>query len=131
MPRKSESRPLLTVFYDGDAAPWRTRLGIYKLEARRTGLDVAWRDLAREPEAFAALGPGFAARRHHLYALDGDGTVYAGADALALLWSALPSHRRLGHLLASPAGNRIARLCGRLARFFEPRPQAQPERAAR
>lgn len=34
MPRKSETAPLLTVFYDGDAALWRTRIGIYKLEAR-------------------------------------------------------------------------------------------------
>jgi hypothetical protein len=130
MPRKSETQPLLTLFYDGDAAPWRTRIGIYKLEARRTALDIVWRDFAREPEALEALGLDPAARRHGLYALDGDGTVYTGADALALLWSALPSHRRLGHLLATPSANRLAQFCGRLAHFFEPRHRARHRGAA-
>ncbi len=35
MPRKSETAPLLAVFHDDDAARWRTRIGIYKLAARR------------------------------------------------------------------------------------------------
>lgn len=131
MPRKSETQPLLTVFYDGDAALWRTRIGIYKLEARRTALDIAWRDFAHDAEALEALALDPAARRHGLYALDGDGAVYAGPDALALLWSVLPSHRRLGHLLATPSANRLAHFCGRFAHVLEPRRRARPEPAAR
>jgi hypothetical protein len=131
MPRKSETAPLLTVFYDGDAALWRTRIGIYKLEARRTALDIAWRDFAREPESLETLELDPAARRHGLYARDADGTVYGGADALALLWSALPSHRRLGHLLATPSASRFAQFCSRLAHVFEPRRRARPAAAAR
>lgn len=131
MPRKSETAPLLTVFYDGDAALWRTRIAIYKLEARSAGLDIAWRDFARDAEALDALGLDPAARRRGLYALDGDGAVYEGADALALLWSALPSHRRLGHLLATPSANRLARFCGRLTHAFEARRGARREAAAR
>lgn len=131
MPRKSETAPLLTVFYDGDAALWRTRIGIYKLEARRTALGIAWRDYAREPGALEALDLDPAARRHGIYALDADGAVYTGADALALLWSALPSHRGLGHLLATPSAGRVARFCGRIAHFFEPRRSTRPEPAAR
>lgn len=131
MPRKSEPAPLLTMFYNGDAALWRTRIGLYKLEARRTALDIHWRDFARQPESLETLDLDPAARRHGLYARDADGTIYGGADALALLWSALPSHRRLGHPLATPSASRLARFCGRLAHVFEARRRARPEAAAR
>ncbi|HEY7610288.1 MAG TPA: DCC1-like thiol-disulfide oxidoreductase family protein [Alphaproteobacteria bacterium] len=131
MVRKSEAAPLLTVFYDGDGPLWRTRIGIYKLEARRAALDIAWRDIAREPDALDALGIGAGDRRHTLYAVDRDGTVYAGADALALLWTALPSHERLGHLLATPIANGLARICGRAAQGFASRRTPRAEPAAR
>jgi predicted DCC family thiol-disulfide oxidoreductase YuxK len=122
MPRKSTATlPLLTILYDGDDRLWRTRIALYKLEARRLGLDIAWRDLAREPEAREAFGIAPDAPRRSLYAVDGDGAVFAGTDALAVLWSALPSHRRLGYALATPAGGAAARLCARTARLLRRR----------
>ncbi len=127
MPRKSEIGPLLTVLYDGESTRWRTRIGLYKLEARQSNLEIAWRDFARDPDALDAAGVVPAARRHGLYAIDGDGAVYEGVAALALLWSALPSHRRLGYLLATPAAGRIARFCVPLAQRFAPRRAAGAE----
>jgi hypothetical protein len=43
-----------------------------------------------------------------VHVLDPDGTLLAGADAFALLWSALPGYRRLGRLIASPGFNAFA-----------------------
>lgn len=120
MPRRTAAAaPLLTMIYDGRRRRWRTRIALYRLEARRAGLDIAWHDLADAPDALAAHGIGDA-DVGTLFAIDGEGAVFEGAAALALLWSALPSHRRLGYLLASPVPSALADLCGRLARFAEP-----------
>jgi hypothetical protein len=115
MPRKTAAPPLLTVLHDGTSELWRTRIAIYKLEARQSGIDIAWRDFAAEPAALRALGLDPAAARRALDAGDGDGALFKNAAALALVWSALPSHRRLGHLLATPAASAIARACERIA----------------
>ena len=109
MAKTATRSPLVTVFYDGASPRWRTRIAIYKLEARRGELDIAWRDVSEEPEALDAHGIEDARRRLHV--LDPDGTLLAGADALALLWSALPGYRRLGRLVASPGFNALARAC--------------------
>jgi hypothetical protein len=132
MTRKSQSSPpLLTVLYDGASEHWRTRIGLYKLEARQLGLDIAWRDLARDPEAAEDFGID-PSSRESLHAVDGDGEVFSGEEALALLWSALPSHRRLGHALAMPTVSALARLCARAARLATPRrPAPAAGRASR
>ena len=127
--RSDKPSPLLTVIYDGARRPRRTRMAIYKLEARRAALDIQWRDLEDEPGALDDLGLDSAARRSSLYAVDGDGAIFTGAAALALLWSVLPSHRRLGHLLATPAASAVAEACSRIARLVEPR-LAEARRAA-
>lgn len=130
MAKKSDKPgPLLTILYDGERRQWRTRIALYKLEARRARLDIEWRDVAGSPEALDDHGLDPAARRSSIYAVDGDGAVFSGAAALALLWSALPSHRGLGYLLATPAASRFAELCGRFGRFAESR-RAAPPRAA-
>ena len=129
MAKKSDKPgPLLTVIYDGARRQWRTRIALYKLEARRAALDIAWRDLGDEPGALDELGLDPAAGRSSLYAIDGDGAVFTGAAALALVWSALPSHRRIGYLLATPAASAVAEMCGRFARLAESR-RPVPNRA--
>ncbi len=99
---------LLTVFYDGSCSICRARIAIYKMEARRAELAIAWRDVAAEPDALAEFGIGPEEARRRLHVLDPDGTLLAGADAFALLWSALPGYRRLGRLIASPGFSAIA-----------------------
>ena len=110
---KTATRPVLfTVFYDGSCAISRTRIAIYKMEARRGELAIDWRDVSAEPEALAEHGIGPEEARQRLHVLDPDGTLLAGADAFALLWSALPGYRRLGRLVAAPGFNAFARaLC--------------------
>ncbi len=106
---KTNKLPLFTVFYDGGCSVWRTRIAIYKMEARRADLSIDWRDLNAEPGALAELGIGEEAARRRLHVLDPDGNLLSGADAFALLWSALPGYRRLGRLIAAPGFNAFAR----------------------
>jgi predicted DCC family thiol-disulfide oxidoreductase YuxK len=104
---RTATRPaLFTVYYDGGCSICRTRIAIYKMEARRGEIAIDWRDVSEEPEALAAFGVEDARRRLHV--VDADGTLLAGADAFALLWSALPGYRRLGRLVASPGFNSLA-----------------------
>ena len=106
---KTATRPVLfTVFYDGACAIGRTRIAIYKMEARRGALAIEWRDVSAEPDALAEHGIGPEDARRRLHVLDPDGTLLAGVDAFALLWSALPGYRRLGRLIASPGFNAFA-----------------------
>ncbi len=106
---KTSTKPaLFTVFHDGSCSHWRTRIAIYKMEARRGDIAIAWRDVSAEPDALAAFGIDGEEARRRLHVLDPDGTLLAGADAFALLWSALPGYRRLGRLVASPGFNAIA-----------------------
>lgn len=105
---KTTKSPLFTVFYDGGCSLCRTRIAIYKMEARRGDLAIGWRDVNAEPEALAEFGIGPDEARRRLHVLDPDGTLLAGADAFALLWSALPGYRHLGRLIASPAFNAVA-----------------------
>jgi predicted DCC family thiol-disulfide oxidoreductase YuxK len=105
---KSAKAPLFSVYYDGSCGICRTRIAIYKMEARRGDLVIAWRDVSAEPDALAEFGIGPDEARRRLHVLDPDGTLLAGADAFALLWSALPGYRRLGRLIASPGFNAFA-----------------------
>ena len=106
---KTIKPPLFTVFYDGGRSVWRTRIAIYKMEARRADLAIEWRDVNAEPDALADFGIGREEARRRLHVIDPDGTLLAGADAFALLWSALPGYRRLGRLIAAPGFNALAR----------------------
>jgi len=108
MPKTSAKPALLTVFYDGSCSICRTRIAIYKMEARRGELAIEWRDVSAEPEALAEFGIDAEDARRRLHVLDPDGTLLAGADAFALLWSALPGYRHLGRLIASPGFNALA-----------------------
>lgn len=106
---KTIKPPLFTVFYDGGCSAWRTRIAIYKMEARRADIAIAWRDVNAEPDALADFGIAPETARRRLHVLDPDGTLLGGADAFALLWSALPGYRRLGRLIAAPGFNTLAR----------------------
>ena len=130
MAKKAETTgPLLTILFDGQRRHWRTRIALYKLEARRRAIDIVWHDFAETPEALDDLALDPAANRSSIYAVDGDGAVFSGPAALALLWSSLPSHRGLGYLLATPAASRFAELCGRFGRFAEARRPVPPKAA--
>ncbi len=129
MPR-SPAAPMLTVYFDGAAHADRVRFAVYKLDARRGGVAIAWHDIAQEPEALAEFGVDAETAAARLHVVDGDGTLFAGADALALLWSALPGYRRLGRVLAVPGVNRCLKALedGPLARALHRARQFKRER---
>src|ERR1043166_7076633 len=107
-PTKPRAAPaLFTVYYDGSCAICRTRIAIYKMEARRGEVAIAWCDVSEVPDALAEFGIDAEGARRRLHVADADGTLLAGADAFALLWSALPGYRRLGRLIASPGFNAL------------------------
>jgi hypothetical protein len=101
--------PLLTVYYDGAGSLSRTRIAIYKIAARRESVPIAWHDISQDPDALADHGIVGKDARVGLHVVDADGTLFAGADAFAVLWSALPGYRKLGRLAAAPGFNAIAR----------------------
>ncbi len=106
---KTATRPVLfTVYYDGSCSICRTRIAIYKMEGRRGEIAIDWRDVSEDPEALAEFDIAPEDARRRLHVVDADGTLLAGADAFALLWSALPGYRRLGRLIASPGFNAMA-----------------------
>ena len=108
-PSKTKTDALLTVYYNGSCSLCRTRIAIYKIAARREAVPIVWRDVAEEPEALADFGIDGERARARLHVVDADGSLFAGADAFALLWSALPGYRRLGRLAAAPGFNALAR----------------------
>ena len=81
---KSATRPaLFTVYYDGGCKLCRTRIAIYKMEARRGEIAIDWRDVSEDPEALAEFDIGPEDARRRLHVVDADGTLLAGADAFA------------------------------------------------
>lgn len=94
--------PVLTVFYDGACPIARTRIALYRAEAEERGLAVAWRDVNLDPAALEPYGVGIDEARRRVHALDADGTLAAGIDALVLIWSRLPRHRAKARLMLVP-----------------------------
>jgi predicted DCC family thiol-disulfide oxidoreductase YuxK len=94
--------PVLTVFYDGACPITRTRIALYRAEAEERGLAIAWRDVNLDAAALEPFGVDLDAARRHIHALDVDGTLAAGIDALVAIWSRLPRHRAKARLMLVP-----------------------------
>ena len=125
--------PTLTVFYNGACPITRTRIALYRAEAEERGLAIAWRDVNLDPAALEPFGVGLDDARRRLHALDADGTLAAGIDALVLIWSRLPRHRAKARLMLVPplraAAERLYRLAAergpwRYRRAAAARPEA-------
>ena len=90
----------MRVFYDGDCPRCR------RLAARYARLDthrrLDWLDLNESRDELTEAGIEAEAAMARLHLVDGEGEVHAGADALAILWRALPGRRWLGQLMRIP-----------------------------
>jgi predicted DCC family thiol-disulfide oxidoreductase YuxK len=118
--------PDLIVFFDGSSRLTRTRIGMAKIEARRAGAALAWRDVAAEPDALIGYGVDGETARRRLHVLDRDGQLFAGVDALALLASVLPSQKRLARFLTTPGVHAAASLAERVASGLSQRLRTRP-----
>ena len=123
--------PDLIVFFDGECRLCRTRVGMAKIEARRAGASIAWRDIAAEPDALIGYGVDGETAKRRLHALDRDGQLFAGIDAVALIGSVLPSYRRLARLVTLPGVHAAARLAESVASGLSQRFRMRPAPPAR
>jgi predicted DCC family thiol-disulfide oxidoreductase YuxK len=72
------------------------------IEKRGAGESACWIDMSSTPEALAAEGITLDDVRRHIRVRDHDGTLYKGADAIAVMWLTTPGRRWLGHFTRFP-----------------------------
>jgi len=95
----------LTTFYNGTCPVCHAGMTAYRRRSDAAGLSLAFSDAAQHPDVAARHGvtPDEALRR--LYAVDGDGRLYRGFDAMLAVWERVPRTR----WLARTFGNRLTR----------------------
>ena len=101
----TDPRPA-TVYYNS-ACPV-CDAGIRGQRARMQGCAVEWVDVHANPGAVVPLGVSLEAVRERLHAVDGDGRMRVGAQALESLWTQTPGQRWLGRLVRLPLLGRLA-----------------------
>ena len=98
----TESCTLVT-YYNGACPVCRTGIHGYRDLAQRLGRrDLAWLDIASEPELLAPLGLEVADVRRRLHVIDDQGRIHIGVDAFAALWETLPRRRWLARIIRAP-----------------------------
>ena len=95
----------LTTFYNGQCPVCHAGMTEYRKRSDDAGLPLAFSDAARNPAEAASHGitPEQALRR--LYAVDGEGRLYRGFDAMLAVWRRVPRTR----WLARTFGNRVTK----------------------
>jgi predicted DCC family thiol-disulfide oxidoreductase YuxK len=106
----SDERPI-EVFYNSacpvcDAGVHEQRRTMVK---RNAGA-LAWTDMTCAPDALAGENLTLDHVRRHVYVRDAAGSLYRGADAIALLWKATPGRRWLGRLISLPGIRSVGRV---------------------
>jgi len=95
----------LTTFYNGACPVCHAGMTEYRRRSDAAALPLVFADAATDPAAAARHGitPDEALRR--LYAVDGEGRLYRGFDAMLAVWQRVPRTR----WLARSFGNRLTR----------------------
>ena len=100
---------MLATYYNGDCPVCRTGIHGYRALADRLGRrDLAWHDIAGEPELLVPLGLNAADVRRRLHVIDGSGRVHIGVDAFAALWDTLPRRRWLARIIRAPGVHAVS-----------------------
>ena len=92
--------PSLTAFYDGACPLCLREIAFYR--RRRGAARIAWIDLSALPAQTAAPGLSKCDALARFHVMDDQGVLYAGGDAFAKIWLALPSLRILGLIAGVP-----------------------------
>jgi predicted DCC family thiol-disulfide oxidoreductase YuxK len=101
----------LRVFYDGGCSVCSTEMKAYR--NREYGGRLIFINISAPGFDPAPFGLTREAFMHELHAIDREGRIYCGVDALRAIWRAYPASTRyvlLGGLVALPGINFIARL---------------------
>ena len=96
----SEATPALTVFYDGACPLCMREIGFYRRRAGASAID--WVDVSAVSGADPAPGLSSCEALARFHVRDGEGRLYSGARAFAMLWEALPSFRWAGQIAQWP-----------------------------
>ncbi|HKY94003.1 MAG TPA: DUF393 domain-containing protein [Kiloniellales bacterium] len=97
-----DCKPDLTTFYNGACPVCHAGMTAYRRRSDAAGLPLTFSDTAQEPEAAACHGitPDQALRR--LYAVDSEGRLYRGFDAMLAVWRRVPRTRWLKRTFGNP-----------------------------
>jgi predicted DCC family thiol-disulfide oxidoreductase YuxK len=92
----------LTTFYNGACPVCHAGMTAYRSRSDAAGLPLVFSDAARDPGEAARHGisPDQALRR--LYAVDGQGRLYRGFDAMLAVWQRVPRTRWLARTFGNP-----------------------------
>lgn len=115
---------VLTVYFDGGCPLCVREIDFYR---RRKGADrIGWIDLSTfdSLEVVPGLSKADALARFHVRTQAG--RILSGARAFAELWTALPSTRLLGRIVAAPGLVQLSEILYRL--FLKVRPLWRPKR---
>ena len=102
--------PGLSTLYNGACPVCRHEMKHYRRVAAACGANLEWRDVAADPGPALALRIDPEVAKSRLHALDREGNLHVGVDALIAIWSALPSHRWIARLVGAPVVHPVARL---------------------
>lgn len=95
-------------FYNGECPVCRAEMTAYGRTAAAKGLPMAFCDVAADagPAADLGISPDQALRR--LHALDPEGRLHVGFDAMLLVWRGIPRTRWLARLFRLPLVKPVA-----------------------
>lgn len=98
----------VTAYYNGACPVCRAEMTAYRRIAEEKGLAIAFSDAAQDAAPAAALGltPDRALRR--LHAVDAEGKLHVGFDAMLLVWRQVPRTRWMGWLFGLPLVRPVA-----------------------
>jgi len=94
----ANSRPNLTVYYDGACPLCRREIGFYR--RRRDADRLSWVDVSRTPGTTIAPGLSRDAALARFHVRDANGNYHSGGAAFSKLWRALPGFGAAGRLFA-------------------------------
>jgi predicted DCC family thiol-disulfide oxidoreductase YuxK len=95
--------PAVTTFYNGACPVCRAEMTVYRRRSDAAGLPLVFCDVAADARGAAQHGISADQALRRLYAVDAEGRLYRGYDAMLAVWKRVPRTRWLARLF----GNRL------------------------
>lgn len=98
----------LSLHYNRACPVCRWEIDIYDGKAKSADIPMALCDIWEKPEALSAWGLGPEDIKRRMYVVGPDGALHGGADAFAVVWSAIPAYRCRAKLIGLPVIRTLA-----------------------